>query len=137
MRGQTEQGEVTEREASLVGEVVDREHRSGRARRVQSQHETREAGVPIVCVQDLRLPAIIDVTGCQMRTEPAEQGEALQVVAPFAACVVLIRPSVARVEIRGIDHVGGHFAAAQRALSQRHPRGAVQTCAFENLARLD
>ncbi len=70
-----------------IGETADATHDRHRAVAVPIQLVSPPGSTPLrmPCRSRVRLPAIIDVTSCQMRTEPAEQGEALQVVAPFAA----------------------------------------------------
>jgi len=70
------------------------------------------------CRSRVRLPAIIDVTSCQMRTEPAEQGEALQVVAPFAAYWRVPADSPTAVDGRGPKGRAKHCSMRSRCVGE-------------------
>ena len=82
--------------------------------------------MPVVRVHDVGRPALVELAGGQVRAHPAEQREALQVVGPFGAVVVLVGAAVAAVQVRRVDHVGRHVAARQPAEPQRDARSAEQ-----------
>jgi hypothetical protein len=123
---QAELRKVAVRKQALVGQVVHREHRSGRGRRMRIDPRARHRGMPVVGVQHLRRPLGVELARCQMGADPAEQREALQVVAPFAAVAGLVRAAGAAVQVGRIDDVGRHMAVRQTPEAQRDAPGAEQ-----------
>ena len=75
-------------------------------------------------VQQLGRPTGVEPTTGELRADPAEQREALQVVGPLAAGAVLIGAAGAAVEQRRVDHVDRHLAVRHLAEPQRDARSA-------------
>ena len=140
---QAEQREVALREEPLVGEVVDREHAARGGARVRAQVAAAERGMPIVGVQDVRPPRGVERARRELRRDPAEQRESLEVVVPGLAVGPLVGAAVARVEPGRVDDVDLHVLAVGNALraaleaaeAQHDPRRAERRAELGDLAR--
>ncbi|MEJ1968719.1 MAG: hypothetical protein WDN03_08855 [Rhizomicrobium sp.] len=94
-------GQHVRREISLVGQVVDGEHR-GRSRMLRlRQQERKQARVPVIGMDDIRLP-IRNAAG-EPGGDMRQEGEATRVVGPVPAVTVLIQAAIAHIERRRVD----------------------------------
>ena len=71
-------------------------------RKVGASH----GGMPIMHMQNIGAPSIVQLTRRQMRRYPAQQSKALGIVWPLAAIRSLIRIPNAIVKIRRINDIG-------------------------------
>ena len=92
--------------------------------------------MPVVGVQDLRCPAQIQFPGGQVGGYPAQQREALQVVAPFGAIGRLIGAARTAIQIGGVDHIHRHVAVRHARQAQADPCGAEDRPEFVDGARM-
>ena len=135
-RRQAEFGQRAGIEQALVGEVVDREdpaHRRLVPGRGERQIDRRQAGMPVVTVQDLRSPVGIGAHR-QARRRPAEPAKAQMAVGVRVAAGVGVRIGVgaAAKPARHVDHIGRQVAHRRQAPDAQHAALAPRRLQFRH-----
>ena len=125
--GQAESGKDRWREIALESEVVDGHHRLRRRLLGVVQKDRREAGMPIVCVDDVGGEGG-DLAGADIGGGAPERGKTLPVVGPVVAVRAEIGIARPVEEVRRIHHdeaEAGRLAGDQPRLAPEEPGVAM------------
>ena len=132
---QIQRGEGVPVEQTLVGEVVNGEHR-GRALSFQRQQGGHQAGLPVMAMHQLRPPVDAGAALGDFGDGAAEQREARGVIGPVLAIGAGIGPAGPVEVAGGIDNVEDGLAVGQEALQQTHRRTGARYLEFTDQREL-
>ena len=102
---------------TLIGEIVDRKDGSGPMRLLRRYQERNEAGVPIIRVNNVRLPAAARFVG-NSRCNMIEKPETKMVVSPVGAVSILVETPGAVIEARAIDQPNRNARIRKKGLQK-------------------